>query len=151
MAQPPDSDQQHLNAGIVLFHFAKNEVYSPRCEWQVFANSLRPAAARMALPLETAARSAGQALAPYLKYDQSSEHDDHPERLGERNDLAKDQPAEDRRRQRLKMHDHRGAKRTDAHCRNKYKHNRGSGGEAEGDETSPSQTGVRHGPCLFRA
>src|SRR5262249_3740215 len=116
MAQPPDSDQQHLNAGIVPVPFREERSYSPGCEWQVLAIRSGAAAARMALPLETAARSAGQALAPYLKYDQSSEHDDPPERLGERNDLAKDQPAEDRRRQRLKMHDHRGAKRTDAHC-----------------------------------
>src|SRR5690242_18443952 len=86
------------------------------------------------------------ALSPYLKCDEPSEHDDHADRLQRSNDFAKHKSAEDRRRQRFQMHDHSGAEGSDADRREKYEQDRRRSGEAKRDQIGPAQRGVRYIP-----
>src|SRR5690348_4506186 len=57
------------------------------------------------------------ALSQNLKCNQPGKHDGNAERLQRRDDLAEHKATEDRRCQRLEVHDHCGAEGADAHRR----------------------------------
>ncbi len=58
--------------------------------------------------------------------------------------------AEYHRRERLKIHDQRGAKRADADCRYEHEENCGRCSEAHCHQSRPTTVGLRRIPCLRR-